>query len=243
MTKKIKKLEKETTMYRSRWESSNKALLDMVEEVNMTCSGARTRMFILNLNTKQWYLICIQLINFCVSILGVFKQYFPNPQLELETKWRLLCHLWKQAARPSDWRSPELFGSSTELWFPVAGVGHSALLCCFNTTCFYGWPLTSELHDGHTMIIAKCTSIPPASSHPEMELLFTLLDFIQLPKTILASHVAHRILVLEDSRKAKIIDFLCKMEIINDTKSQWEGLFTYNTVESSYTWVHQPMYR
>ncbi|XP_072884259.1 alpha-taxilin-like [Hemitrygon akajei] len=32
MTKKIKKLEKETTMYRSRWECSNKALLDMVEE-------------------------------------------------------------------------------------------------------------------------------------------------------------------------------------------------------------------
>ncbi|RXM91082.1 Alpha-taxilin [Acipenser ruthenus] len=32
MTKKIKKLEKETTMYRSRWESSNKALLDMAEE-------------------------------------------------------------------------------------------------------------------------------------------------------------------------------------------------------------------
>lgn len=32
MTKKIKKLEKETSMYRSRWESSNKALLDMAEE-------------------------------------------------------------------------------------------------------------------------------------------------------------------------------------------------------------------
>uniref|UniRef100_A0A3B4YW69 Taxilin alpha n=1 Tax=Stegastes partitus TaxID=144197 RepID=A0A3B4YW69_9TELE len=32
MTKKIKKLEKETAMYRSRWESSNKALLDMAEE-------------------------------------------------------------------------------------------------------------------------------------------------------------------------------------------------------------------
>uniref|UniRef100_A0A8K9V1L7 Taxilin alpha n=1 Tax=Oncorhynchus mykiss TaxID=8022 RepID=A0A8K9V1L7_ONCMY len=32
MTKKIKKLEKETTMYRSRWESSNKALLNMAEE-------------------------------------------------------------------------------------------------------------------------------------------------------------------------------------------------------------------
>ncbi|XP_038650282.1 alpha-taxilin-like isoform X2 [Scyliorhinus canicula] len=32
MTKKIKKLEKETTMYRTRWESSNKALLDMAEE-------------------------------------------------------------------------------------------------------------------------------------------------------------------------------------------------------------------
>uniref|UniRef100_A0A3B3QV17 Taxilin alpha n=1 Tax=Paramormyrops kingsleyae TaxID=1676925 RepID=A0A3B3QV17_9TELE len=32
MTKKIKKLEKETTMYRSRWESSNRALLEMAEE-------------------------------------------------------------------------------------------------------------------------------------------------------------------------------------------------------------------
>ncbi|KAK6327958.1 hypothetical protein J4Q44_G00036040 [Coregonus suidteri] len=32
MTKKIKKLEKETSMYRSRWESSNKALLVMAEE-------------------------------------------------------------------------------------------------------------------------------------------------------------------------------------------------------------------
>ncbi|KAL1773327.1 alpha-taxilin [Sigmodon hispidus] len=32
MTKKIRKLEKETTMYRSRWESSNKALLEMAEE-------------------------------------------------------------------------------------------------------------------------------------------------------------------------------------------------------------------
>lgn len=33
MTKKIKKLEKETAMYRSRWESSNKALVDMAQEV------------------------------------------------------------------------------------------------------------------------------------------------------------------------------------------------------------------
>ncbi|KAF7650656.1 hypothetical protein LDENG_00122630 [Lucifuga dentata] len=32
MTKKIKKLERETAMYRSRWESSNKALLEMAEE-------------------------------------------------------------------------------------------------------------------------------------------------------------------------------------------------------------------
>ncbi|XP_006003293.1 alpha-taxilin isoform X2 [Latimeria chalumnae] len=32
MTKKIKKLEKETTMYRTRWESSNKTLLEMAEE-------------------------------------------------------------------------------------------------------------------------------------------------------------------------------------------------------------------
>ena len=32
MTKKIKKLEKDTTMWRTRWENSNKALLDMAEE-------------------------------------------------------------------------------------------------------------------------------------------------------------------------------------------------------------------
>lgn len=37
MTKKIKKLEKETAMYRSRWESSNKALLEMAEEVMFIC--------------------------------------------------------------------------------------------------------------------------------------------------------------------------------------------------------------
>lgn len=37
MTKKIKKLEKETAMYRSRWESSNKALLEMAEEVCFRC--------------------------------------------------------------------------------------------------------------------------------------------------------------------------------------------------------------
>uniref|UniRef100_UPI00358EEF55 alpha-taxilin-like n=1 Tax=Myxine glutinosa TaxID=7769 RepID=UPI00358EEF55 len=35
MTKKIKKLEKETSVWRNRWESSNKALLDMAEEVRM----------------------------------------------------------------------------------------------------------------------------------------------------------------------------------------------------------------
>lgn len=40
MTKKIKKLEKETTMYRSRWESSNKALLEMAEEVRGGSGGA-----------------------------------------------------------------------------------------------------------------------------------------------------------------------------------------------------------
>lgn len=42
MTKKIKKLEKETTMYRSRWESSNKALLEMAEEKTLRdreCDG------------------------------------------------------------------------------------------------------------------------------------------------------------------------------------------------------------
>jgi len=44
MTKKIKKLEKETAMYRSRWESSNKALLEMSEEVKQLfsfCSSFR----------------------------------------------------------------------------------------------------------------------------------------------------------------------------------------------------------
>lgn len=40
MTKKIKKLERETTMYRSRWESSNKALLEMAEEVRPVQSEA-----------------------------------------------------------------------------------------------------------------------------------------------------------------------------------------------------------
>ena len=34
MTKKIKKLEKETTMWKSRWENSNKALLEMAEDVS-----------------------------------------------------------------------------------------------------------------------------------------------------------------------------------------------------------------
>jgi len=34
MSKKIKKLEKETAMYRQRWEGSNKALLAMAEEVS-----------------------------------------------------------------------------------------------------------------------------------------------------------------------------------------------------------------
>lgn len=33
MTKKIKKLEKETTQWRSKWESNNQALLQMAEEV------------------------------------------------------------------------------------------------------------------------------------------------------------------------------------------------------------------
>ena len=33
MTKKIKKLEKETNMWRVRWENSNKSLLQMAEEV------------------------------------------------------------------------------------------------------------------------------------------------------------------------------------------------------------------
>ena len=33
MTKKIKKLEKETTQWRTKWESNNQALLQMAEEV------------------------------------------------------------------------------------------------------------------------------------------------------------------------------------------------------------------
>lgn len=44
MTKKIKKLEKETTMYRSRWESSNKALLEMAEEVTRPSPLGRPRL-------------------------------------------------------------------------------------------------------------------------------------------------------------------------------------------------------
>ena len=35
MTKKIKKLEKETEMWKVRWEKSNRSLLEMVEEVNL----------------------------------------------------------------------------------------------------------------------------------------------------------------------------------------------------------------
>ena len=33
MTKKIKKLEKETTQWRTKWETNNQALLQMAEEV------------------------------------------------------------------------------------------------------------------------------------------------------------------------------------------------------------------
>jgi len=36
MSKKIKKLEKDTAMYRERWENSNKTLLTMAEEVRHT---------------------------------------------------------------------------------------------------------------------------------------------------------------------------------------------------------------
>lgn len=35
MTKKIKKLEKETTQWRTKWESNNQALLQMAEEVKV----------------------------------------------------------------------------------------------------------------------------------------------------------------------------------------------------------------
>lgn len=41
MTKKIKKLEKETTQWRSKWESNNQALLQMAEEVSS--DGKKTR--------------------------------------------------------------------------------------------------------------------------------------------------------------------------------------------------------
>jgi len=47
MTKKIKKLEKETTMYRSRWESSNKALLEMAEEVIVVLRSTPVLFFVL----------------------------------------------------------------------------------------------------------------------------------------------------------------------------------------------------
>lgn len=43
MTKKIKKLEKETAMYRSRWESSNKTLVEMAEEVLTTQHRTRSK--------------------------------------------------------------------------------------------------------------------------------------------------------------------------------------------------------
>lgn len=36
MTKKIKKLEKETTQWKTKWESNNQALLQMAEEVKFT---------------------------------------------------------------------------------------------------------------------------------------------------------------------------------------------------------------
>lgn len=36
MTKTIRKLEKETTMWRTRWENSNRSLLEMVEEVSLS---------------------------------------------------------------------------------------------------------------------------------------------------------------------------------------------------------------
>lgn len=35
MTKKIKKLEKETTQWKTKWESNNQALLQMAEEVTI----------------------------------------------------------------------------------------------------------------------------------------------------------------------------------------------------------------
>lgn len=37
MTKKIKKLEKETTLWRTKWETNNQTLLQMAEEVRNTC--------------------------------------------------------------------------------------------------------------------------------------------------------------------------------------------------------------
>lgn len=51
MTKKIKKLEKETTMYRSRWESSNKALLEMAEEV---CGDHAAFCILCGVNLGPW---------------------------------------------------------------------------------------------------------------------------------------------------------------------------------------------
>ena len=39
MTKKIKKLEKETTQWRNKWESNNHALLHMAEEVSAKPKG------------------------------------------------------------------------------------------------------------------------------------------------------------------------------------------------------------
>lgn len=42
MTKKIKKLEKETTQWRSKWESNNQALLQMAEEVTLSFDHKKT---------------------------------------------------------------------------------------------------------------------------------------------------------------------------------------------------------
>ena len=56
MTKKIKKLEKETTMWKSRWENSNKALLDMAEDVStlsVPSGGSTLSVFLIQWNHQR----------------------------------------------------------------------------------------------------------------------------------------------------------------------------------------------
>jgi len=63
MAKKIKKLEKETAMYRERWENSNKALLSMAEEVSESTPIHST---VYHLHTKYYSLLLIYCTGLCM---------------------------------------------------------------------------------------------------------------------------------------------------------------------------------